>query len=123
MRFLAKLMRGDVALWCAFWLIGVPLVVLWDGSGICTIVGCGIQEPSIGGLLLVLFALSRVAIIFVSVGVWRSASKYPRKVWWQSLLALGAKAGAVFSTILAAIGILVLLYIAVIFIYSAFDRA
>jgi hypothetical protein len=123
MKFLAKLMRGDVALWCIFWLIGVPLVILWDGSGICTIVGCGIQDPSIGGLLLVLFALSTVAILFVSVGVWRSASKYPRKAWWQGFLARVAQACAAFSAVLAAIGLLVLLYIAAIFIYAAFDRS
>lgn len=123
MKFLAKLLRGDIALWSTFWLIGAPLVVLWDGSGVCTIVGCGIQEPSIGGLLLVVFALSSLAIIFVSVGVWRSASKYPRKAWWQGLLARGAKACAVLSAVLAAVGLLVMLYIAVIFIYAAFDRA
>jgi hypothetical protein len=123
MNFLAKLTRGDIALWSTFWLIGAPLVVLWDASGVCTVVGCGIQEPSFGAVLLVLFALSSVAIPIVSVAVWRSASKYPRKVWWQGLLALTAKACAVFSAVLAVIGILVLLYIAAIFIYAAFDRA
>ena len=111
MTFLKKLMTGQVALWCTFWLIGIPLALIWDVSGVCTVVGCGIEEPTAGAILLALFALSSIAIPFVSVGLWRSASKYPRKTWLQTLLAIGAKLCAVVSGLLALTGLAVLLYI------------
>ena len=111
MTFLKKLMTGQVALWCTFWLIGIPLALIWDVSGVCTVVGCGIEEPTAGAILLALFALSSIAIPFVSVGLWRSASKYPRKTWSQTLLAIGAKLCAVVSGLLALTGLAVLLYI------------
>jgi hypothetical protein len=123
MKLLAKLMRGDVALWCTFWLIGTPLALLWDLSGTCTAVGCGIQDPLFSIVLLLLFTLSSMAIPVVSFAIWRSASKYPRKLWWHSVLAIGAKVCAVLSAILAAIGFLVVLYMGSIFAYAFFDRA
>jgi hypothetical protein len=122
MKFLTRLSTGQIALWCIFWLIGTPLVLLWDVSGICTVVGCGIQTPAIEGFLLVLFTLTSLAIPFVSVAIWRSASKYPRQVWWQTVLAIGAKLSAVFSALLAAIGLAVILYMTFIFIYASMDR-
>jgi hypothetical protein len=123
MKFLARLAAGDVALWRAFWLIGTPLAVVWDVSGGCTLVGCGIDEPSVAGFLLLLFTLSSVALVFAAVAIWRSASKYPRQVWWQRLLALGAKTCAALSGLAAAVSVLVVLYIVGIFIYAAFDHA
>jgi hypothetical protein len=123
MKFLKRLATGHIALWCAFWLIGTPLVLLWDVSGVCTVAGCGIQEPMIAGLLLALFAASTIAIPFVSFGIWRSSSNYPQKTWAQTLIALGAKFCAVLSALLALIGLMVLLYIVFVFVYAAFDRA
>jgi hypothetical protein len=124
MTFLKKLMTGQVALWCTFWLIGIPLALIWDVSGVCTVVGCGIEEPTAGAILLALFALSSIAIPFVSVGIWRSASKYPRQTWSQTLLAIGAKLCAVVSGLLALTGLAVLLYIGFyIFINPMFDHA
>lgn len=122
MKFLRRLAAGQVALWCIFWLIGIPLALLWDVSGVCTVVGCGIQDPTAGALLLALFALSSIAIPFVSFAIWRSSSKYPQKTWWHTGLALAAKLCAVFSSLLAVIGLAVLGYIAFVFIYAAFDR-
>jgi hypothetical protein len=122
MKLLARLATGQIALWCAFWLVGTPLVLLWDVSGLCTAVGCGIQEPMIAGFLLALFTLTSVVIPFASVAVWRSASKYPRQAWWQTALAIGAKLCAVFSALLAAIGLAVILYIGCSIIYAAIDR-
>ncbi len=122
MTFLKKLMTGQIALWCAFWLIGIPLALLWDVSGVCTVVGCGIQDTTIGGLLLALFAASSIAIPFVSFAIWRSSSKYPQKTWVQTGLAIGAKLCAVLSGLLALIGLMVLAYIAYVFIYAAFDH-
>jgi hypothetical protein len=122
MKFLSRLATGDIALWCTFWLIGTPLTIIWDVSGGCTLVGCGIQDPMIGGFLIVLFTLSSMAIVFISVAIWRSSSKYPREVWWQGLLAIGAKLGAVLSGFAAAVSVLVVLYMVCIFIYAAFDR-
>ena len=124
MTFLKKLMTGQVALWCTFWLIGIPLALIWDVSGVCTVVGCGIEEPTAGAILLALFALSSIAIPFVSVGLWRSASKYPRQTWSQTLLAIGAKLCAVVSGLLAVTGLAVLLYIGFyIFIYPVLNHA
>lgn len=116
-------MAGQIALWITFWLIGTPLAVLWDLSGLCTVVGCGIQDPMSGVILLALFALSSIAIPFVSVAIWRSSNKYPRQTWSQSALAFGAKLCASLSALVALIGLSVLAYIASIFIYAAFDRA
>ncbi len=123
MRFLSRLAAGDIALWCAFWLIGVPLVLVWDVSGLCTAVGCGIQDPAIGGFLLALFALSSVIIPLVAVAIWRSSLKYPREAWWQTPLAIGAKLCAAVSAVLATIGFFVVLYIVFIFVYAVFDHA
>jgi len=122
MKVLARLATGQIALWCIFWLIGTPLVLLWDVSGLCTVVGCGIQQPVVEAFLLALFAVTSVTIPFASVAVWRSASKYPRQVWWQTALAIGAKLCALFSALLAAIGLLVLLYMSFVFIYASMDR-
>ncbi|HXW48623.1 MAG TPA: hypothetical protein VEK31_04190 [Xanthobacteraceae bacterium] len=122
MKVLARLATGQIALWCIFWLIGTPLVLLWDVSGLCTVVGCGIQQPVVEAFLLALFAVTSVTIPFASVAVWRSASKYPRQVWWQTALAIGAKLCALFSALLAAIGLLVLLYMTFVFIYASMDR-
>ena len=122
MKFLARLATGQIALWCTFWLIGTPLVLLWDASGLCTAVGCGIQQPIIAGFLLILFTLTSMAIPFVSVAIWRSASGYQRAGRWQALLAIAAKLCAAFSALLATIGLLVVLYIAAVFIYATMDR-
>ena len=122
MKFLRRLASGDIPLWCTFWLIGTPLVLLWDASGGCTVVGCGFQEPWFGAVLLLLFTISSVAIPFVSVAIWRSASRHLRASWGQKLLAFAAKLSAAISGFLAAVGLLVVLYIVFIFIYAAFDR-
>jgi hypothetical protein len=124
MTLLKKFMSGQIALWCAFWLIGIPLALLWDVSGMCTIVGCGIQEPAIGGLLLALFAVLSIAIPFVSFSIWRSSSNYPQKTPWRTTVALGAKVCALLSGLLALLGLAVLLYIGYyIFIYPVLDHA
>jgi hypothetical protein len=121
MKFLARLATGQIALWRAFWLIGIPLAIIWDVSGTCTAVGCGIQEPITAGFLLAVFTLSSVIIPLVSVAIWRSASRYPRQAWWHTVFAIGAKLSAAVSGVLATIGLLVVLYIAFIFIYAAID--
>jgi hypothetical protein len=124
MTFLKKLMTGQIALWCVFWLIGTPLTLVWYLGGVCTVVGCGIQDTTVAAILLVLFALSTIAIPFVSIGLWRSASKYPRQTWSQTFLAIGAKLCAVVSGLLAVTGLAVLLYIGFyIFINPALDHA
>jgi hypothetical protein len=121
MKFLARLAAGQIALWRAFWLIGIPLAIIWDVSGTCTAVGCGIQEPITAGFLLAVFTLSSVIIPLVSVAIWRSASRYLRQAWWHTVFAIGAKLSAAVSGVLATIGLLVVLYIAFIFIYAAID--
>jgi hypothetical protein len=68
-----------------------------------------------------LFTLSSAIIPLVSVAIWRSASKYPRQAWWHTVFAIGAKLCAAVRGLLATIGLLVVLYIAFIFIYAAID--
>lgn len=86
--------------------------------------GCGIQESAIEGVQLALFALLSVVIPFLSISIWRSASKYPRQTWPQTLLAIGAKVCATVFGILALIGLGVLLYIAFyVFINPFLDNA
>jgi hypothetical protein len=123
MKFLKRLLTGQIALWCTFWIIGTPLVVLWDVSGVCTVVGCGVQEQTTAGLLLALSALTSIAIPFVSIAIWRSSSKYQQQIWWQTLLAWGAKLCAVLSALLALIGLVVLAYIAFVLVFAAINRA
>jgi hypothetical protein len=119
MKFLARLAAGDVALWRAFWLIGTPLALVWDLSGLSMITGFGVGEPLIAGFLIVLFSLSCVAIVFVAVAIWRSSSRYPRDLWWQTPLAIGAKLCAVLSGLAAAISFLIVMYLLFDFIYAA----
>jgi hypothetical protein len=123
MKFLKRLLTGQIALWFTFWIIGAPLAVLWDVSGICTLVGCGVQEPTTAGLLLALSALTSIVIPFVSIAIWRSSTKYPQHTWSQTLLAWGAKLCAALSALLALIGLAVLAYIAFVLVYAAIDRA
>jgi len=119
MKFLARLAAGDIALWCAFWLIGTPLALVWDFSGGCMLAGCGVGKPFVAGSLVVVFALSCVAIVFVSAAIWRSSSRYPREAWWQGLVATGAKLCAVLSGFMAVLSFLVVMYLLVTFIYAS----
>jgi len=119
MRFLAKLATGQIALWCVFWLIGFPLSLVWDASGGCMVTGCGVQGPLVAGVLIALFVLSSLAIVFVSVAIWRSASNYPREAWWQTPIAIAAKLCAAFSALVATLSFLVFLYFA-FFMYLAY---
>jgi hypothetical protein len=119
MKLLAKLVTGNIALWRTFWLIGIPFALVWDVTGACMVFGFGVEEPLIAGSIIALFALSSAAIPLVSVAIWRSASNYPREVWWNGLLAVGAKLCAVFSGLLAALSVLGLLYLAYDYIYAA----
>ena len=119
MRFLARLVTGEIALWCTFWLIGLPLALLWDASGGCMVIGCGIGQPWIAGSFIGLFTLSSIAVVFVSVAIWRSSSKYPREEWWQGLLAVLAKLCAVVSGLAAALSLLAGSYLIFIFIRAA----
>jgi hypothetical protein len=124
MTFLKKLMTGQVALWGTFWLVGIPLALVWDVSGVCTVVGCGIQDTTVAAILLALFAFSSIAIPFASFAIWQSSSKYAQKTWRHTVLALAAKLCAVMSGLLAVTGLAVLLYIGFyVFIYPLLDQA
>jgi hypothetical protein len=119
MKFLKKLATGQIALWVTFWLIGTPLALVWDGSGACMVTGCGIEDPRIAAFVIAPFALASLAMPFVSVAIWRSASNYPRQAWWQTPLAWVAKLCAVFSGLVAALSVVGLLYLAVDFVRAA----
>ncbi len=118
MKFLARLAAGDIALWRAFWLIGVPLALLWDISGLSMLTGFGVGEPLVATFIILVFTLLSAAMPFVAVAIWRSASRYPRQAWWKHGLAWSAKLCAVFSGLTAAISFCVVLYLAFSFIYA-----
>ena len=70
------------------------------------------------------FWLIGAPLTFLWCVIWRSASKYPRQTWPQTLLATGAKFCVTAFGLLALIGLAVLLYIAYyIFIYPILDHA
>jgi hypothetical protein len=112
MKLLARLATGRVALWCTFWLLGIPLALVWDGSGACMVTGCRIERSWVAELVIGLFAAASVAMPFGAVVIWRSASNYPREAWWQTLLAMGAKLCAGFWGLLGILCILGFFYLA-----------
>ena len=122
MKFLARLVAGDIALWRTFWLIGTPLAAVWHFSGGCMIAGCGIGEPFIAVFLIALFTLSSMAIAFVSVAIWRSSSRYPREARWQDILAISAKLYAALLGFVAATSFLAVLYLVFTFVYAGVAR-
>ncbi|HEX4408067.1 MAG TPA: hypothetical protein VH206_04765 [Xanthobacteraceae bacterium] len=119
MKFIKRLASGDVALWFAFWLIGTPLALIFDSSGLCMLTECGIGKPYLAIFIIVLFAASCIAIVFVSFAIWRSSTNYPRAAWWQTVLAILAKLSAVFSALIATLSLVGVLYLAFTFLYAA----
>src|ERR1022692_4486883 len=119
MKFLARLATGDIALWRTFWLIGLPLALIWDITLACMVLGIGVEEPLVAGFIIALFSLASAAIPFVSVALWRSASRYPREAWWRTLLAWSAKSCAAFSALTGVLSLVGLFYLAFTFIYAA----
>jgi hypothetical protein len=101
MKSLAKLATGQIALWRVYWLIGTPLTLIWLVSGAAIVFLAGIPSLLVVGLIIGVFALATLAIPFVAWAIWRSASNYPRKTWRQTSLAWGAKASAIFWTLVA----------------------
>lgn len=116
MAFLAKLFTGRVALWITFWLIGIPLAIVWDVSGGCILAGCGAQSFGprvnliIAGLSVALFTLSSVGVGVASVAIWRSASTHRRAIWWERLLEFSAKAYAALTGAIAFLVLLAIMY-------------
>ena len=100
MKFLAKLATGQIALWRVYWLIGTPLTLIWLATGAAMVFLSGLPDLFVVGIIGV-FTLATLAIPFVAWAIWRSASNYPRKVWWHTPLAWGAKGSAAFWALVA----------------------
>lgn len=111
MKLLVRLWRGDVALWRTFWLIGTPLALLWDVTGVCMVFGFGVENLSLTEAIIALFVFATLATPFASVAIWRSASNYPRKTRWHTAFAWGAKLCAAFTGLVAALSVVGLLYL------------
>ncbi|MFY9696350.1 MAG: hypothetical protein WA776_18920 [Xanthobacteraceae bacterium] len=118
MNFVARLATGDVALWRVFWLLDVPFALVWDITGLSMLTGYGVGAPLVAIVIGAVFTLASAVLPFVSVAVWRSASRYPREAWWKHALAWSAKLCAVFSGLSAGISFCVVLYLAFSFIYA-----
>ncbi|HEX4043453.1 MAG TPA: hypothetical protein VHY10_17275, partial [Xanthobacteraceae bacterium] len=118
MKFLARLAAGDVALWRVFWLIGIPLALVWDISGLSMITGYGVGEPAVAVAIIALFTASCLALPFLAWAIWRSASRYPRQAWWHHALAWAATLSAVVSGLAAGLSLVAVLYLAYGFIYA-----
>lgn len=117
MKFLARLLAGNVALWLTFWLIGLPLSLVLDASGTCMVLGCGITEQWLIYTVIALFAAAAFAVVLAAIAIWRSASNYPRKAWWDTALAIGAKLCAAFSIFAAGLSFLAVLYFVMEYIF------
>jgi hypothetical protein len=120
MKILRRLAGGDVALWRVFWLIGTPLAVLWDVTGLSMLTGYGVEQPVVAVLIIVLFTAACIALPFIAVAIWRSASRYPRGAWWRHAVAWAAKTSAVMSGLAAGLSFLTVLYLAYEFIEAMF---
>jgi hypothetical protein len=119
MQVLMRLATGQIALWRVFWLFTAPLKLLWVATGACMVLGIGVEEPLLTGVIIALFAVASVALPFAAVALWRSASNYPQAAWWQKLLAIGAKLCAVLFGLIGALSVVGLLYLASEFIQAA----
>jgi hypothetical protein len=118
MKFLTRLATGQIALWRTFWLIGTPLALVWDVTGICMVLGIGVDQLFLAGLIIALFTLASLITPFAAVAIWRSASNYPREAWWHTTLAIGAKLCAAFSGLVGGLSVVGLLYLAYEFIQA-----
>ena len=123
MKFLARFATGEIPLWRTFWLVGVPLALIWDLSGACMVLGIGVEDLYVAGFIIAVFTLASAALPLVAVAIWRSASNYPRDAWWRGPLAIGAKACAAWSGLTGALSLLGVLYLAFIYIYAAIGPA
>jgi hypothetical protein len=118
MKSLKRLAAGDIALWRVFWLIDVPLALIWDLSGLSMLTGFGVGEPLVAIAIIVVFTLASASLPFLSVAIWRTASRYPRQAWWTHGLAWGAKLCAVMSGLTAGVSFCVVLYLAFSFVFA-----
>jgi hypothetical protein len=118
MKFLGRLATGQVALWRTFWLLGTPLALVWDVTGICMVFGFGVEEPYLAGFIIALFVVVSLATPFAAVAIWRSASNYPRETWWHTLLAIGAKLCAAVSGLVGVLSVVGLLYLSYDIFYA-----
>jgi hypothetical protein len=101
MKFLAKLVTGQIALWRVYWLIGTPMTLIWLATGAAMVFWSGIPDLVVVGFIIGVFALATLTIPIVAWAIWRSASNYPRKAFWHTALAWGAKVSAAFWTLVA----------------------
>jgi hypothetical protein len=83
------------------------------------VLGWGVEQPLIAGCIITLFSFSSVALPFAAIALWRSASNYPQPVWWQKLLAAGAKLCAAFWGLVGALSVVGLVYLGYEFIEAA----
>ncbi|HTZ00935.1 MAG TPA: hypothetical protein VMC05_01285 [Xanthobacteraceae bacterium] len=118
MRFFARLAAGEVALWRVFWLIGTPLALVWDATGLAMITGFGVEEPFVAGFIIAVFTACCAAIPFVAVAIWKSATRYPRGAWWRHALAWGARLAAAVAALAAGLSLITVLYLAYEFVYA-----
>lgn len=118
MKFLAKLATGQIPLWRVYWIIGTPLTLIWLVTGAAMVFWSGAPDLFVVGSIIAVFTLATLAIPFVSWAIWRSASNYPRKAWWQTPLAWGAKACAAFWILVALASVAGLAYLGSDFVYA-----
>jgi hypothetical protein len=121
MKFLKRLAAGDIALWRVFWLMGLPLSLIWDAS--LASMAMLHEELPVTATIIALFTLASLAFPLVAWGTWRSASNYPRKAWWHNLLAWGAKACAAGLGLIGVLSIIGLIYLGIDFVQAVLAGA
>jgi hypothetical protein len=114
MQLIANLFSGRVALWRTFWLIGLPLLIVWEMSVGCLFTECTtflpINTPSPDLYIALLIMLTSASILFVAVAIWRSAMNHKRDTWWQSFSAASAKVYAIITGFSASLILFSVLY-------------
>ena len=80
-------------------------------TGAAMLFWSGAPDLFVVGFIIAVFTLAALALPFVAWAIWRSASNYPRKTWWHTAFAWGAKLCATFTGLVAALSVVGLLYL------------
>jgi hypothetical protein len=79
MSFTARYLRGDVKLWQSFWLVTLPLFVLYISNTIGSfLMPYSIRDYSANSAVIRLLAMLIVLVVclLTIVGTWKSSTKY-----------------------------------------------
>ena len=103
MGLIRRVWRGEAGLARTFWVFGLAVSVLFKGVFLLVTATAG-KSPAFVTILLALFILSLGYQAFISVAIWRSATRYQGKREW-AYLAKAMVVLCIIQTVLALTGI------------------